>query len=285
MAMEVGRDTLRVSDRMEIAVAEKKVSMQMNGFRMVLAMIAALSVSQADAGWFGGSKEKKKEDVVMPPKQAGKAPAAKAAAAPVTSATNTAGRALMRRAHVHFDDAKAEQEFLALTSAKRRVQEDYQVVTRLMQEKTMEAEKFTRDLETEFGIDSSVNYNYDDETMTIYEMVKKASVPADAVALDAEKDFDKKEHMKLESDEKKARFMRLVASKKLSSDEINILRLIQNEKEIEASNIQQQLVSRYAISNDREYRYEKSTRTLYELVPVPAGTASATNPAQEAVTK
>ena len=258
--------------------------MQKNVVLLAVTMVAALSVLQADAGWFGGSKEKKKEDVVMPPKQAGKAPAAKAPA-PVENATNTAGRALMRRAHVHFDDAKAEQEFLALTSAKRRVQEDHQVVTRLMQEKTMEAEKFTRDLETEFGIDASVNYNYDDETKTIYELVKKASVPADAVTLDAEEDFEKKEHMKLESDEKKTRFMRLVASKKLSGDEINVLRLIQNEKEIEASNIQQQLVSRYAISNDREYRYEKSSRTLYELVPVPAGTASATNPAQEAVTK
>lgn len=257
-----------------------KVSMQMNIFRM--ALLLALLATQANAGWFSGSK--KKEDVVMPPAPSGKAQPAKAKAVG-DSGTNAPGRALMRRAHLHFDDVKSEQEFLAITSAKRRVQEDFQVITRLMQEKNLEVEKFTRDLESEFKINPDVNYNYDDDTATIYELVRKDSVAADAVSLDPEKDFDKVEHVKLDTGDKRARFMRLVASKKLSSEEINVLRLLQNEKEIEASNIQQQLVARYAISNDREYRYEKSSRTLYELVPVPSGTASATNPAQEAVTK
>ena len=263
-----------------------KVSMKMNGSRAVVVLL--LVASQASAGWFSGSKDKKKEDVVMPPKGSAKAQpalAATAGGAVAAPATNEPGRALMRRAHLHFDDAKAEQEFLAITSAKRRVQEDYQVVTRLIQEKNVEVEKFTRDLETEFGINPDLNYHYDDDTATISELVKKEGAGTNAEGAVKEDDFDRKELMKLDTDEKKQRFLRLVASKKLSADEIKVLELLQNEKEIEASNIQQQLVARYAISNDREYRYEKTTRTLYELVPVPAGSAAAANPAQEAVTK
>ncbi|MFH0908677.1 MAG: hypothetical protein V1929_07940 [bacterium] len=246
----------------------------MNVSKIALAMTCLLFAVGADAGWFSGSKDKTQRNVVMPPNQTGKA-----------QPTSASGRALMRRAHLHFDDAKAEQEFLAITSAKRRVQEDFQVITRLLQEKNLEVEKFTRDLESEFNINPDANYHYDDDAATIYELTRNASVAGDAETLDPEKDFDRKEHLKLDTEDRKTRFLRLVASKKLSSDEINILRLLQNEKEIEASNIQQQLVARYAITSDREYRYEKSTRTLYELVPVPAGTASVTNPAQEAVTK
>jgi hypothetical protein len=252
---------------------------------VAIVLLFAILTAQSQAAWPFGSSKKKAGSVVLPPKDA-KAKAQPAKAEAAAQGGSNASTQMVRRAHLHFDDAAAEDDFLRYSGARRRVQEDLTVITRLMQEKKMELERFSNDLSLEFAISPEGNYQYDDQTDVIYELVRKPSADGatNAVA-DFEKDFDKQEHMKLDDQEKRTRFLRLVASKKLSGEELQILQLLQNEKDIEATTLQQQLVARYAISNDREYRYERSTRTLYELVPVPRGTASTAPEAQEAVTK
>ncbi|HEY8240061.1 MAG TPA: hypothetical protein VIH35_01380 [Kiritimatiellia bacterium] len=237
------------------------------GLMVAAAVMAAVS-DPASAGLFGKSKKEKKTSkaetnaVVMPPK----------AGMPVENANGAAakpGVAMARRVHMKFTDETAEQAFLQITGERRRVQEDARVIARLIVEKKTEVALFQKQLQDEFSIQPEQNYQYDDDTDTVYLLKEKAGADTNAAAA-VEDRFDKVEHRKLD-EEGQGRFLRLVSAKQLANEELSILGLLQNEKEIEANTIHEQMVASYAITNDREYRYERATKTLFEMVPVPAG--------------
>jgi hypothetical protein len=251
----------------------------------VLAMltVAALAATcGAQAAWpFGGKKkadEKKPEAVVMPP-EAGKPVAQEAAPA----ADASRGQDVARRVHLRFETEQAELEFLTLAEARRRVQEDLRVLRRIVQEKQLESARFQQQLKDEFGIDPEADYQFEDETSTLYLLTRKDGAETNAAA-DVQTLFDRAEHMKLDDPERRKLFLRIVATKQLAGEELNVLGLLVNEKEIEADTVHEQMVAKYAITNDREYRYDRSRKILFELVPVPAGT-STTDSAGEAATR
>jgi hypothetical protein len=249
-----------------------------------LCMAAVLSaVSDSVAAWpFGGSKkneEKKKAgNVVMPPETS--AGAAEAA----TNAAANRGRAMARRVHLVFETDAAEQEFLQYAVARRRVQEDGRVLARIASEKRLEIARFQQELKDEFQINPEANYQFDDETSTIYVLAPREGAPTNATA-SIEERFNRTEHLKIDAADQRERFLRLVAAKQLATEEQSVLALLQNEKEIEADTVHQQMVARYAITNDREYRYDRSRKTLYELVPMPGGTSAGEISTEEAAVK
>jgi hypothetical protein len=246
------------------------------------AAVIALAADPASAGLFSSSKKKAPKggtnSVVMPPPQASAASTSASTSAPAAKG----GVAMARRVHMKFADTAAEEEFLVLTGARRRVQEDAQVITRIMSEKKMEIARFQKDLQDEFSIKAEENYQFDDKTETVFLLKVKAHAPADGQGT-VEDRFEKTEHMKL-NEEQKTRFLRIVAAKQLATEELSILNLLQNEKSIEANTVHEQMVAKYAISNDREYRYDRTSKTLFELVPVPAG-ARTSDGASEAVAR
>ena len=94
-------------------------------------------------------------------------------------------------------------------------------------------------------------------------------------------------HRKLGDKAQQERFLRLVAAKQLSMEQIQSLEMLRNEKTMEVKLIQENMNRKFSTSTDRDYRYDRDTKTLYELVPVPGSVpaASAAVGKQEAVRK
>ncbi len=239
-------------------------------------------------GWIFGKKgegEDKKNnppDVVMPPAAGGQSIAAG------TAEAGQSGSRILARPHMRFADPEEEKQLLTFINARRRAQEDYAVVTRLIEEKNLEIKTFSQQMKEMFGVDPDLNYQFDADSGTIFQLVAKPDLADEqkkqtSISAEQLKEFyDFKEHLKLGSEEEKTRFMRLAAGKQLANEQIRMLSLLQNEKEIENSTLHEEMANRYAISMDREYRYDNDSKTLFELVVVPADyvepTASTTDP-------
>lgn len=239
-----------------------------------IAALAALSAVQPASAWiFGDKKEEDKNSpppVVMPPSQG-----ALIAPSAGGSSTSTATR-ILARPHLRFADPEQEKQLMTFINARRRAQEDFAVVTRLIEEKRLEIKTFDQQMTELFGVNPDLNYQFDADTGTIFELTLKPGLSEEqkkqtSISADQVKDlYDFKEHRKLADEQEKTRFLRLAAGKQLANDQIRMLGLIQNEKEIENNTIHEEMANRYAISMDREYRYDNDSKTLFELVVVPA---------------
>jgi len=109
------------------------------------------------------------------------------------------------------------------------------------------------------------NYQYDADTLTISEVVRPAS----------DKDAAKTQlHMKLKDAAAAQSFVRMASSKRLSLEQMASLQLMFREKQMEVAEYDRQLADAYAIVKDRAYQYDPATKTLYEIVKLPAGVAS-----------
>ena len=248
--------------------------------------------SSAPGAWpFGGKKDK----VPAPATQVTGSEPLQAAPAPAANVdlggdviTNKNGQFVMRP-HLKLDE-KAEVEFRALLSTRVQATEDLYVLKRIQDEKQQEVARFVEQLRDDFGIEEKNNYEYDAEKGIIVQLIAKpgATPPATNAAPLKVADFDRKDHRKLDKKEDQERFVRLVASKQLSIDEIQTLTLLYNEKTIELQMIQNNINKKYSTSSDRSYRYDRDSKTLYEMVPVPeavAGTPAPTGTKDAGLTK
>lgn len=245
------------------------------------AAIALLAISQPAHAWiFGGKKDdadakKKAAEVVMPPKAGVTTEARITPGTTAVASTSTASRVLARP-HMRFADPEEEKQLLTFINARRRAQEDYVVVSRLIEEKNLEIQTFNQQMKELFGVDSDLNYQFDADSGTIFQLTMKPNLTEEqkkqtSINASQLKDlYDFKEHRKLTDEQEKTRFMRLAAGKQLANDQIRMLSLLQNEKQIENDTLHQEMANRYAISMDREYRYDNDSKTLFELVVVPA---------------
>ncbi len=243
---------------------------------LTLIFAAALlsAVGTADAGIFG-SKDKSKSETAAP--AAPPAPVmppviqSKGAVSGISTNTRT-----VARAHMRFENPNDEKQLMSFIAARRRAQEDFVVVSRLIEEKQLEISTFNEQMQKEFGVDKDKNYQFEAETGTIFELILKASAAEQqktqqVVNADQLKSmYDFNVHRKLSDEKDRTRFLRLAAGKQLAGDQIKMLTLIQNEKEIENQSIHEEMARRYAISLDREYRYDNDSKTLFELVTIPA---------------
>jgi len=227
----------------------------------------------ADAfAWTLFDKKPKEEKI-----EAGKIPSvATVTNKPLASSKgDTAESRTVSRAHMRFDDPQEEKQLMTLIAARRRAQEDFVVVSRLIEEKQLEIRTFNEQMQKEFGVSMDKNYQFDAESGTIFELVLKAGADLQknqqTVNADQLKDiYDFNVHRKLTDEKEKTRFLRLAAGKQLAGDQIKMLSLLQNEKEIENQTVHDEMARRYAISLDREYRYDSDTKTLFELVTIPS---------------
>lgn len=254
------------------------------------AMVLFLS-HQADAWIFGDKKEdgKKKTEpakVVMPP--SGGVGASSAMISPATASTvsTSAATRILARPHMRFTEGEEEKQLLTFINARRRAQEDFVVVSRLIEEKQLEIQTFNQQMNELFGVDPDLNYQFDADKGMIFELVKKSTLTEEqkkqtSVNADQLKDFyDFNPHRRLADDQEKTRFMRLAAGKQLAAEQIRMLSLLQNEKEIENTTVHEEMARRYSISIDREYRYDNDSKTLFEFVVVPADYKEPTSPEQ-----
>ena len=238
---------------------------------LTLAVFSLFATVPAHAWIFGGNKDKAETNKTgtakieqIDTKIPGKTNA-------VQGATRT-----VSRAHMRFENPEDEKQLITLISARRRSQEDYVVISRLIEEKNLEIKTFNELMDKEFGVNKDRNYQFEAESNTIYELVLKEASAAQQktqAVTNAEQlknMYDSKVHRVLKDDVEKNRFVRLAAGKQLAGEQIKMLSLLQNEKEIESESLQEEMARRYAISQDREYRYDSDTKTLFELVTIPA---------------
>jgi hypothetical protein len=237
-----------------------------------LLLVALLAPAPASAWLFG---DKKKDDappvVPLPPS----APAVTGAGTR-PDAANAPGTRIVARAHMRFEDPTEERKLLTLIDARRRAQEDFAVVTRLIREKQLELSRFNQQMQEEFAIDPDRNYQYDNDQGIIFELVRKAGLSEEQAArtvIGAEEVnelYDLKRHRPLPDEGERNRFLRLASSKQLANEQINMLSLLQSEKQMEVETLHAEMARLYAVSVDREYRYDNDSKTLYELVTLPA---------------
>ena len=167
-----------------------------------------------------------------------------------------------RRAHLVFKGKATEEGFLKIVAQKQSVMEDVRVIGKLYQETSAQQARFSSALEEQFAMKPEKSYQYDADTMTINEVMKQAS-EGEAAKIRA--------HMKLKDEAAAQTFARLVAAKRMTIEQMANLQLINREKQMELAEYDRQLADAYAIVKDRNYQYDAETRTLYELIQLPAG--------------
>lgn len=260
---------------------------------VVASVFLLLAPASSNAWIFGDKKEDDKKNaaatkVVMPPTAGGAAVATISPGSGAMVSTSTATR-ILARPHMRLTGEQEEKQLMTFINARRRAQEDFVVVTRLMEEKQLEIQTFNQQMKELFGVDPDLNYQFDAEKGMIFELIKKSTLTEEqkkqtAVNADQLKDFyDFNPHRRLADEQEKTRFMRLAAGKQLAAEQIRMLSLLQNEKEIENTTVHDEMARRYSISIDREYRYDNDSKTLFELVVVPADYKEPTSPEQTPV--
>jgi hypothetical protein len=167
-----------------------------------------------------------------------------------------------RRAHLRFKEKGSEEAFLKIVAKKQAVFEDLRVIGKLCQEKNNQQQQFAASLQEQFAVKPDGNYQYDAGSRTIAEIVKSASGgEASQTQL----------HMKLKDEATAQNFVRLATAKRVSLEEMATLQLIYREKQMELAEYDRQLADAYAIVKDRNYQYDPTTKTLYELIRLPEG--------------
>ena len=203
--------------------------------------------SSADALF--GRKSRGKEEAVLPaPAAAG---AGLAVAAPQVSAP--------RKPHMVIRGKEAEQSLVKLATARQLREEELRVIQRLLNEKLAELDRLNARLGEQFDIAADRNYQYDKESNAIFELVPLGEGAADG--------FDRKPHRTLPDEETATAFLKQVGAKNITSGEIQYLRLLFREKEIEVSRVYETLEKEFSVLRDKHYEYEPAEKTLYEIVP------------------
>jgi hypothetical protein len=179
----------------------------------------------------------------------------------------------VRREHLNFRSEEAAQLFLRQMARKEAVADQIRVVARLIEEKNVEFAQYAQALQSQFSVNSAVNYNYDAQAMTIYVLETQVTGTASARSgkESAAETVVQKEHMKLKDKKSEQQFLQLVAARRLTTEELRSLQFILREKNMELELREQELSANYSISKDRAYQYNQQNLTLYELVPTPKG--------------
>ncbi|HMP71800.1 MAG TPA: hypothetical protein PKE55_00915 [Kiritimatiellia bacterium] len=249
------------------------MTMTMDCRKAFAGLVVALMLIPSDGqAWFGRNREPAGEETT------GHAVPVKAGQGPGAITVQEEGQPALRfvtRAHMRMESEEAEAEFMQFAMARSRATEDLTVISRLIEEKQLEVARFNASLRDEFAINPDENYQFDEDSGTIYQLVARQALTENTMVSATpeaiEELFEKNVFMTVANPEERERFIRLVAARQLSTEQIRVLSLLEQEKEMELAILQQVISERYSVSMDRDYRYDPDTRTLFELIPVPAG--------------
>lgn len=179
-----------------------------------------------------------------------------------------------QRVHIRFASREKADQFLQLLTRKEIAVEDLRVCSRLLEEKNTELQGLNKALADSFFMKPDANYQYDAQAMVIYELipVSAGGSPSNApqTAASAGTSFTRTVHLRLNDKAAEQRFLQLAAAKRLAFDEIQTLRLLVREKQMETERFDQALKDGYAISKDRRYHYDRDAMVLYEIIPLPS---------------
>ena len=203
---------------------------------------------RAEAGWFGWGSDDKESP-------AGNVP------------TNAS-----RRYHMRISDQATEKELLTLFAQKRAVSETLMVMRNLSQEKSTELARFDKELETKYGVKRDGNYSFDQDKLTLYEVIFKQPPAADtkpAGDTAAATQPEKKVYRQLKDAEEGRQLALLMTGKRLTIEELRVFNLVAREKQMEMDRLNVVLGDKFSMSRDRDYQYEPGTMRLYEIVPLP----------------
>ncbi len=180
----------------------------------------------------------------------------------------TPSAAPQRRAHFLVKDSETEKGLMQLAESRRQREEEIRVILRLYEEKQGELARMNGRLTEKFGISAEENYQYDNETKSLYKLTPKEG--AEDLAQNGqtapEDLFDKKLHMSLELEDMEVTFVRLVSAKKITASELQVLQLLLKEKNMELAKIHASLKERFSILPEKHYEYDADAHTLFEIV-------------------
>jgi hypothetical protein len=175
----------------------------------------------------------------------------------------------VRREHMQFSSAATEKAFLQLAAGQGRTREEIIVLSRLLNEKKMEKQKFEADLQKEFAVDPKGNYHYSEGDNVLYELTLSPDAADGATSSNAPA-FQRKEHRQLKDQDVRQRFLNLVSAKQLSSEGERVLGLLLKEKRLELAAVQAALQAQFSVLPEKSYEYDREARQVYELVSVPS---------------
>ena len=153
-----------------------------------------------------------------------------------------------------FKTAAEAEGFLDLAKRKQVADEDNTVLARLLAEKESEIKQLEAQLLRDFGIQGGVEYEYDSDKKTVF---TKRTDKDGGVTRDALREF---KHPESEQD-----FLKLVAAKRLTLNAISTLRLLVLEKDKEMELIDQRLEKNFSVLAKKNYYYDASKLTLFEV--------------------
>jgi hypothetical protein len=153
-----------------------------------------------------------------------------------------------------FKNAAEAEVFLDLAKRKQVVDEDATVLARLLTEKEGEQKELERQLLVDFGLRAEAEYEYDAEKKTVF---SKRTDAQGGVTREVVREF---KHPESEQD-----FLKLVAARRLTVNAIATLRLLVLEKDKEKELADQELERRFAVLASKNYYYDASKMTLYEV--------------------
>lgn len=190
--------------------------------------------------------------------------------------TNNGNRFSFRK-HIQFKDDAAESEFRTVVGLRGRSQEDLTALQRLQQDKQQQSAQLMDMLRREFDIQSGANYDFEEDSGTIVELV--VATNAAPVATNAPPTVTRKPLKKLTKPEERTRFVQLVRTRQLLDQQLMALATMRAEKSELLQAAQGTLSQRFSITSDRDYHLDAPSRTLFEIVPVPDVGSSAAAPA------
>ncbi len=189
-----------------------------------------------------------------------------------------------KRALYRLKDQETVDALVKLAAGRKLREQELAVVARLLNEKQMELRGFNQQLQETFGISEEGNYQYDNESRTLFEV--KAKPGAENAPVDAKPEdwIEKTKIKKLRADAEET-FLKMVGAKKITTDEIRSLQLIIQEKKIELTNILESLQQQFSMSADNHYEYDAESRVVYQLEYPKSDGALAATKAPEAKAK
>lgn len=181
----------------------------------------------------------------------------------------------VRRTHLQFSSDQAAQEFESLASRRQSGDETQRVLTQLLSDKQRELLVLDGRLKGTFAVEPDKKYQYDTESKTLYELVAhQGSTPGPDEDSTPVAGLERRVSRQFDEETTAHEFLRLLAAKQVINQELEALRLLLREKQLEQERTQLALNNRYSMVPERDYQFDRESRTLYELVPVPPSPAA-----------
>jgi multidrug efflux pump subunit AcrB len=191
---------------------------------VVTLMVQALTLTPAMAGWMFWKSDKKET-----PKQP----------------------QVERKTLFEVPDDQTEKELLTFLRSRELVTRDVIVLQRLVKAKQAQFADIQERLQSKFNISPTTQYEYDSDTMTVYEA--------------ATEKMEKKEFRKFTERKEGAQFLEMLGLKRRLDSDIMVLQRVEKEQSENLVEIHNALLRKYGIRRDRQYQYDKTRKTLYEV--------------------